>query len=259
MRSNALILLAIASLAAVPLQEAKAAIDLKTAGTYAVLAGTTVTNTGATTLNGDLGLNWGTSITGTGTITFTAGTIHATDTPSGIAKVDLTTAYNVAAGLAPTQTMTGPQLGGLTLTPGVYFLSGQGLLTGTLTLDAQNNPNAEFVFQIGSELITSSSSSVVTIAGGSTPAGSNVFWQVGSSATLNNHRIPRPHSRADQCRYEDWRNHNQRKRHGEEWRGDTRGQHHLRGARTCDNGSGSLRRRAVFNEAIASRRPLMSA
>ena len=185
MRSNALILLAIASLAAVPLQEAKAAIDLKTAGTYAVLAGTTVTNTGATTLNGDLGLNSGTSITGTGTVTFTAGTIHATDTASGIAKDDLTAAYIVAAGLAPTQTMTVPQLGGLTLTPGVYYLAGQGLLTGTLTLDAQNNPNAEFVFQIGSELIAASGSSVVTIAGGSTPAGSNVFWQVGSSATLN--------------------------------------------------------------------------
>ena len=184
MRSNTLVLLAIASLAAVPLQEAKAAIDLKTAGSYAVLAGTTVTNTGATTLNGDLGLNSGTSVTGTGTVTFTSGTIHASDAVSLQAKNDLTAGYLVAAGLAPTQTLTGTNLGGLTLTPGVYFFAGQGLLTGTLTLNAQNNPNAEFVFQIGSELIAASGSSVVTTNGGSILPGANVFWQVGSSATL---------------------------------------------------------------------------
>jgi type VI secretion system secreted protein VgrG len=100
-----------------------------------------------------------------------------------MAQLDLTTAYNAAAGLAPTQNLTGMNLGGLTLTPGVYFFSSSAFLTGTLTLNDMGNPNAQFVFQIGSTLITASNSSVVTINGGSMP-GCTVFWQVGSSATL---------------------------------------------------------------------------
>jgi type VI secretion system secreted protein VgrG len=98
----------------------------------------------------------------------------------------LTTAYNQAAGLAPTQNLTGTDLGGLTLTPGVYFFSSSAQLTGTLKLNDLGNPNAQFVFQIGSTLTTASGSSVVTINGGNDPSmiGCDVFWQVGSSATL---------------------------------------------------------------------------
>jgi hypothetical protein len=160
-------------------------VPLGTAGSFAVLAGTTVTNTGPTVITGgDVGVSPGTAITG-----FPPGivvppfSIHSADAAALQAQNDLTTAYNAAAGLAPTQNLTGQDLGGLTLTPGVYFFSSSAQLTGTLTLNALNDPNAEFVFQIGSTLTTASNSSVLTINGGSQP-GCDVFWQVGSSATL---------------------------------------------------------------------------
>ncbi len=184
MRSKIFILLAIAPLAAFPL-EAQAAITLGTAGNFAVLAATTVTNTGNTVINGgNVGLSPGTSITGfpPGTIT-PPYTTYAADATAAQAQSDLTTAYNAAAGLAPTQTLTGTDLGSLTLTPGVYFFSSSAALTGTLTLNDQGDSNAQFVFQIGSTLTTASASSVVTINAGSTPD-CNIFWQVGSSATL---------------------------------------------------------------------------
>ena len=112
--------------------------------------------------------------------------LHLFDFTGGIlAQNDLTTAYNTAAGLAPNQNLTGQDLGGLTLTPGVYFFASSAQLTGTLTLDDQGNPDAVFVFQIGSTLTTASGSSVVTINdGGSSTPGISTFWQVGSSATL---------------------------------------------------------------------------
>ena len=110
-------------------------------------------------------------------------TTHAADAVALQAQNDLTTAYNAAAGLVHTQDLTGQDLGGLTLMPGVYFFSSSAQLTGTLTLNDQGDPNAQFVFQIGSTLTTASNSSVVTINGGSMP-GCTVFWQVGSSATL---------------------------------------------------------------------------
>jgi type VI secretion system secreted protein VgrG len=101
------------------------------------------------------------------------------------AQNDLTTAYNQAAGLALTATLTGTDLGGLTLTPGVYFFSSSAQLTGKLTLNGEGLADPVFVFQIGSTLTTAPGSSVVTINDGdsSTP-GISVFWQVGSSATL---------------------------------------------------------------------------
>jgi hypothetical protein len=183
-RCNTLILLAVASLAAYPLQ-AMAAITLGTAGNYAVLAGSTVTNTGSSVINGgDVGVSPSSAITGfpPGTIA-TPFTRHAGDAAALAAQDALTTAYNAAAGLAPTQNLSGQDLGGLTLTPGVYFFSGAAQLTGTLTLNALGDPNAQFVFQIGSTLTTASSSSVTMVNGGSTP-GSTVFWQVGTSATI---------------------------------------------------------------------------
>ncbi|MEX2173206.1 MAG: ice-binding family protein [Pirellulaceae bacterium] len=185
MRCKTLILLAITALAGLPLQ-ARAAITLGTAGDFAVLAGQTVTNTGPTVINGGhVGVSPGSAIVGfpPGTV-LPPFTLHAGDVLALQAQSDLTTAYDQAAGLAVTQNLTGTDLGGLTLTPGVYFFSSSAQLTGILTLNAQNDPDAEFVFQIGSMLTTAPGSSVVTTNGGLDP-GCNVFWQVGSSATLD--------------------------------------------------------------------------
>jgi Ice-binding-like len=138
-------------------------VGLGTAQAFAVLAGSTVTNTGPSTLFGDLGVSPGTAVTGfpPGTVN---GTIHAADAVAGQAQSDLTTAYNDAAGRTPPLAVPA-DLGGLTLTAGVYK-SGSSLgLTGTLTLDAQGNPNAVFVFQAASTLITASGSSVKLING----------------------------------------------------------------------------------------------
>jgi hypothetical protein len=186
-RHATLILLSVAACAGFALQaKADSTVDLGTAGNYAVLAGSTVTNTGNTVINGgDVGVSPGSAITGfspPGTVTAPY-TIDNAD--AAAAQNDLTTAYNTAAGLAPTQDLTGTDLGGLTLTPGVYFFSSSAQLTGTLTLNDEGDPNAQFVFQIGSTLTTASNSTVATINDGdSTMPGCTVFWQVGSSATL---------------------------------------------------------------------------
>ncbi|MEK6701222.1 MAG: ice-binding family protein [Planctomycetota bacterium] len=153
---------------------------LGSAQAFAVLGGSTVTNTGPTVLNGDLGVWSGLAITGFGP-GIVNGSTHAGDAIAQQAQSDVTTAYNALAGMALTQTLTGTDLGGLTLTPGVYFFASSAFLTGTLTLDAQGDPNALFVFQIGSTLITASNSSVLMINGGDA---CDTYWQVGSSATL---------------------------------------------------------------------------
>jgi hypothetical protein len=162
-------------------------VNLGTANNFSVLAGSTITSTGATAINGgNVGVSPGSAITGfpPATVTPPYTTFSAGAVPAQ-AETDLTAAYNTAAGLAPTRVLTGTDLGGLTLTPGVYFFSSSAQLTGTLTLNDQGNPDAVFVFQIGSTLTTASASSVVTInAGGSSTPGMSVFWQVGSSATL---------------------------------------------------------------------------
>jgi len=153
---------------------------LGTAANFAVLGGSTVTNTGSTVVTGDLGIWPGTAITGfpPGKVN---GTIHATDAVAQQAQSDVTTAYNALAGLSCNTSLTGQDLGGLTLTPGVYCFTSSAQLTGTLTLNAQGNPSAIFVFKIGSTLTTASHSSVLMSNAGSS---CNVFWQVGSSATL---------------------------------------------------------------------------
>ena len=183
MKTKILILLAITALAGFSLQ-AKANIVLGTAGDFAVLAGSTVTNTGSSVIDGGhVGVTPGSAITGFPPgVLVTPFMMHAADAIAIQAQNDLTTAYNAAAGLTPTQDLTGQDLGGLILLPGVYSFSSSAALTGTLTLNAQGDPNAQFVFQIGNTLITATSSSVVMINGGS--MGGSVFWQVGSSATL---------------------------------------------------------------------------
>jgi type VI secretion system secreted protein VgrG len=158
-----------------------APVGLGTATSFAVLAGTTVTNTGATTVSGDLGVSPGSAVTGFPPGTVTNGTVHAADAVAAGAQADLTTAYNDAAGRTPA-TVVPTDLGGQTLVSGIYSTAaGTVGLTGTVTLDAQNDPNAVFIFQAASTLITASSSTVSLINGAQA---CNVFWQVGSSATL---------------------------------------------------------------------------
>jgi hypothetical protein len=162
---------------------ARAQVALGTASSFAVLGGSTVTNTGATIVTGDLGVSPGSAVTGFPPGVVTGGTIHAADAAAAQAQSDLTTAYNTAAGTPCGVDLTGQNLGGLTLTPGVYCFTTSAALTGTLTLNFQGNPNASFLFKIGSTLTTASASSVVLVNAGSSCGGS-IFWQVGSTATL---------------------------------------------------------------------------
>lgn len=154
--------------------------SLGTASSFAVLGGSTVTSTGLSVLTGDLGVSPGTAITGFGPGVVT-GTIHAGDAVAAQAQSDLTTAYNAFAGQACNTDLTGQDLGGQTLSPGVYCFSSSAQLTGTLVLDARGDRNAVFIFKIASTLTTATNSSVVMINGGRL---CNVYWQIGSSATL---------------------------------------------------------------------------
>ena len=158
---------------------AEAPVGLGTAGSYSVLGGTTVTNTGASTLSGDVGVSPGSAITGfpPGIV---GGATHAGDAQALQAQSDLVIAYNDAAGRTPAATVAG-DLVGKTLTTGVYKSTSSLALSGTLTLDGQGNPNAVFIFQIASTLTTASASNINLINGAQA---CNVFWQVGSSATL---------------------------------------------------------------------------
>lgn len=159
---------------------AQTAPSLGSAQSFAVLGGSTVTNTGPTTITGDLGVSPGSAVTGfpPGVV---AGTIHAADAAALAAQNSAITAYNSLASQACTLDLTGQNLGGMTLTPGVYCFSSSAQLTGTLTLNAQGNAAAVFIFRMGSTLTTASGSLVSVINGGSA---CNVFWQVGSSATI---------------------------------------------------------------------------
>ena len=168
-----------------PAMADQAPVLLGTTEQYAVLAGSTVTNTGPTNISGDAGANIGlapgTAVTGQAQITLSNGVYHIADDAARKAKDDLITAYDDAAGRGPV-TIIPTQLGNQTLLPGVYASAdGTFNITGTLTLNAQGDPNAVFIFKTASTLITASSS-VVSLIGGARYC--RVFWQVGSSATL---------------------------------------------------------------------------
>jgi hypothetical protein len=156
-----------------------------TVDTFGVLAGSTVTNSGPTVVIGNLGVSPGTAITGfigiaPGGPGVVSGAIHSADAFAAQAQSELTAAYNAAAA-APSTAAKAGDLGGQVLFAGVYT-SGSSLgITGTLTLDAQGNPNAVFIFQIASTLTTAAGSNVLLINGAQA---SHVFWQIGSSATL---------------------------------------------------------------------------
>ncbi len=153
---------------------------LGSAGAFAVLAGSAVTNTGSTVLFGDLGVWPNNAITGfpPGIVN---GSTHAGDGAANSAHGHLTAAYVHLRNLSSNFNLTGQDLGGMTLVAGVYTFDSSAQLTGPLVLNAQGDPDAQFVFQIGSTLTTASASSVSVINGGD---GCNVYWQVGSSATL---------------------------------------------------------------------------
>lgn len=175
------VLLAGAALAAAPASAHAAAVGLGTAAPFVVLGGSTVTNTGPSVLNGDLGVAPGSALDGFGLPAVVNGAVHDNDAVAAKAQVDLTAAYDVAAAQPVTSELTGQDLGGKTLTAGAYKFSTSAQLTGALTLNAQGDPAAHFVIKVGSTLTTASASSVRLINGAS-PC--NVFWQVGSSATL---------------------------------------------------------------------------
>ena len=177
--------LLLASLAAFAGIRAEAqTVVLGTAATFTVLGGATITNTGATVISGTIGgigTSPGASVTGFPPGTVVGGSIHANDASATQAVADAQTAFNQLGTFAITTTLTGQNLGGLILAPGVFFYSAAAAQTGVLTLDGQGQVNPLFVFRIGTTLITTGTSSVNFING---TTAANTWLQVGSSATL---------------------------------------------------------------------------
>lgn len=154
--------------------------SLGTAQAYGILAGTTVTCVTGGTINADVGVSPGSTTTGFPPCTITGAT-HLADATAATAQADLTTAYNALAGLACGTTVTPADLGGRTLAPGIYCTATSLAVTGAVTLDGQGDANALFVFQMGSTLTTGTTANIALINGAQAK---NVWWQVGSSATL---------------------------------------------------------------------------
>jgi hypothetical protein len=179
------ILLCYVLLPSVTVKASEPPVELGSTVNFAVLAGTTVTNTGSSVISGsaggDVGVSPGSAITGFPPGTISDGTVHSNDALAIEAQTDLITAYNDAAGRSVTTDLSGQDLGGMTLTSGVYLFTSSAQLTGTLTLDAEENPDAAFIFQIDSTLTTAEDSIISLI---NEAQYCRVFWQVGSSATL---------------------------------------------------------------------------
>ena len=186
---NIMLLVAAVGVALLSPSLVSAASVLASAQDFAVLGASTVTNTGSTTIYGNVGLYPGTSITGFPPGVVTGGTIHTTDAVAQQARLDTVNAYNTLSALPSPFNLTGQDLGERTLTPGVYHFDTTAQLTGVLTLDFLGNPNADFVFQIGTALTTAPGSSVNVLNGSSQ---SGVYWLMGvtggsgtGSATLD--------------------------------------------------------------------------
>jgi hypothetical protein len=165
---------------------ALAATFLGSAEAFATLGASNMTNTGSTTINGDVGVYPGTSITGEGSITLVGASAFEVGNAVAMgAEADATTAFDVLKAMTPTTNLSGKILGTggtvATLTPGVYFFSSSAQLTGALTLDFTGDPSGSFVFQIDSTLTTASASAIDVVGG---DANSSIYWEVGSSATL---------------------------------------------------------------------------
>jgi hypothetical protein len=184
MKFTTILLIVLMQFVFMPVREAFAAtlpVNLGNATGFAVLAGSGIINTGTTTITGDVGTYPTTTETGFGTVTIN-GTNHAGDGITQGAQTDLGSAYTDAVGRTPTTTYSPiHDLGGATLSPGVYNDPSSFGITGTLTLDGGNDPNAVFIFQAGDTLTTETGSSVVLE---NDAQSCNVFWQVGSSATI---------------------------------------------------------------------------
>jgi hypothetical protein len=155
-------------------------VPLGTVATFAVLGATTVTNAGASVITGDLGVSPGTAVTGFGPGVILNGSIHAGDVVATQAQVDLAAAYGNAAGRIG-GIPAAADLGGLTLTPGVYSALTSLALTGNVTLDGQNNAKSVFIIQIGTSFGIAGNSTVTLI---NKADACNVFWTVGTSATI---------------------------------------------------------------------------
>ncbi len=152
---------------------------------YAVLGGSTVTNTGITEITGDVGVSPGTGIIDPTGIVL-VGAIHSNNISASLAHEAASNAYDALAAMPVTGVLTGQNLGGLVLTPGVYFFASSAQLTGTLTLDGSGYANPVFVFQIGSTLTTASNALIISKGGAN---GGNIYFNVGSSATIGTDSI----------------------------------------------------------------------
>jgi Ice-binding-like len=155
--------------------------SLGSASTYGITAGSTVSCVTGGTIDADVAVQPGTALVGFPTCVIT-GQTHLADSTALAAQTDLTAAYNALVAMSCGTTVTPSDLGGRTLAPGVYCVSTSMAVTGTVTLDGQGNSNALFVFQMGSTLTTSTTANIALINGAQAK---NVFWQVGTTATLN--------------------------------------------------------------------------
>ncbi len=177
---SGIVLLTLTAFVSQPAAAAPTAINLGTASNFAVLAGSTITNTGSTVISGDIGLAPGTAVTGFPPGVQSSGTTLVADAQALAAQNDLTTAFLNTAGSTPATTAPS-DLGGSTLTPGIYASSTSMALTGSVTLNGGGDASAVFIFQAGSTLTTASGSSVILENGAQA---CNVFWEAGSSVTL---------------------------------------------------------------------------